>query len=32
VRADVARFVGGAEPSDDLTLLCLRWRGAASGR
>ena len=30
VRADVARFVGAAEPSDDLTLLCLRWRGAAS--
>ena len=32
VRADVARFVGEAEPSDDLTLLCLRWRGAASER
>jgi len=28
VRADVSRFVGAAEPSDDLTLLCLRWRGA----
>lgn len=28
VRADVGRFVGDAEPSDDLTLLCLRWRGA----
>jgi serine phosphatase RsbU (regulator of sigma subunit) len=27
VRADVARFVGAAEPSDDLTLLCLRWNG-----
>jgi len=27
VRADVGRFVGDAEPSDDLTLLCLRWRG-----
>jgi serine phosphatase RsbU (regulator of sigma subunit) len=25
VRADVGRFVGGAEPSDDLTLMCLRW-------
>jgi serine phosphatase RsbU (regulator of sigma subunit) len=32
VRADVGRFVGAAEPSDDLTLLCLRWRGPASGR
>ena len=29
VRADVGRFVGTAEPSDDLTLLCLRWIGAA---
>jgi adenylate cyclase len=28
VRADVSRFVGGAEPSDDLTMLCLRWNGA----
>jgi len=27
VRADVGRFVGAAEPSDDLTLLCLRWNG-----
>lgn len=27
VRADVARFVGAAEPSDDLTLLCVRWNG-----
>jgi serine phosphatase RsbU (regulator of sigma subunit) len=26
VRADVGRFVGDAEPSDDLTLMCLRWR------
>ncbi len=34
VRADVARFVGAAEPSDDLTMLCVRWNGrmaAASG-
>jgi len=34
VRADVARFVGAAEPSDDLTLLCVRWNGrvaAATG-
>ncbi len=30
VRADVGRFVGAAEPSDDLTLLCVRWNGAAS--
>ena len=27
VRDDVARFVGAAEPSDDLTLLCVRWNG-----
>jgi serine phosphatase RsbU (regulator of sigma subunit)/CHASE2 domain-containing sensor protein len=27
IRADVARHVGAAEPSDDLTLLLLRWRG-----
>jgi serine phosphatase RsbU (regulator of sigma subunit) len=29
VRADVGRFVGTAEASDDLTLLCVRWNGAA---
>ena len=29
VRADVGAFVGSAEPSDDLTLMCLRWRGRA---
>lgn len=29
VRADVGAFVGTAEASDDLTLMCLRWRGAA---
>jgi adenylate cyclase len=29
VRADVGRFVGAAEASDDLTLLCVRWNGAA---
>ena len=29
LRADVARFVDGAEPSDDLTILSLRWRGPA---
>ncbi len=28
VRADVGRFVGAAEASDDLTLLCVRWNGA----
>jgi serine phosphatase RsbU (regulator of sigma subunit) len=28
VRVDVGRFVGSAEPSDDLTLMCLRWGGA----
>ncbi len=36
VRADVAAFVAGAEPSDDITVLALRWNGpqaiAASAR
>ncbi|HEX9182748.1 MAG TPA: CHASE2 domain-containing protein [Burkholderiales bacterium] len=27
VRADVRAFVGAAVPSDDLTLLCVRWNG-----
>jgi serine phosphatase RsbU (regulator of sigma subunit) len=27
VRADVASFVSGAEPADDLTVLVLRWNG-----
>jgi CHASE2 domain-containing sensor protein len=27
VRADVRAFVGTAVPSDDLTLLCVRWQG-----
>jgi serine phosphatase RsbU (regulator of sigma subunit) len=27
VRGDVTRFAGGAEPSDDITLLALRWDG-----
>jgi serine phosphatase RsbU (regulator of sigma subunit) len=27
LRGAVARFVGAAEPSDDLTLVALRWRG-----
>jgi serine phosphatase RsbU (regulator of sigma subunit) len=30
VRADVGRFVGAAEASDDLTLLCVRWNGAVA--
>jgi sigma-B regulation protein RsbU (phosphoserine phosphatase) len=24
---DVRRFAGGAEQSDDITLLCVRWNG-----
>ncbi len=33
VSADVARFVDGAEPADDLTILTLRWNGPTpSGR
>jgi len=31
VREDVRRFAAGAEPSDDVTLMCVRWNGA-SGR
>ena len=27
VRDDVRRFVAGAEPSDDLTMLVLQWNG-----
>jgi serine phosphatase RsbU (regulator of sigma subunit) len=27
LRADVEGFVAGAEPSDDLTILALRWQG-----
>jgi serine phosphatase RsbU (regulator of sigma subunit) len=30
VRDDVRRFAGGAEQSDDVTLLCVRWAGSAS--
>jgi len=30
VRATVARFVDGAEPSDDLTTLTVRWNGAGA--
>jgi adenylate cyclase len=36
VRAEVlkavAAFVDGADPSDDVTLLCLRWNGAGEER
>ncbi len=33
LHADVLGFAAGAEPSDDLTILVLRWRGpAARGR
>ena len=32
VRDDVARFAGGAEQSDDLTLLAVRWNGLTNGR
>jgi sigma-B regulation protein RsbU (phosphoserine phosphatase) len=28
VREDVRRFVAGAEQTDDITLLALRWLGA----
>src|SRR5262249_6979827 len=31
LRDDVRRFTGGAEQSDDITLLCVRWNGP-SGR
>jgi hypothetical protein len=27
LQAAVATFVAGAEPSDDLTILMLRWKG-----
>jgi serine phosphatase RsbU (regulator of sigma subunit) len=30
IRADIGRFVGGAESADDLTLLVLRWNGASA--
>ena len=29
VREDVGRFVAGAEPSDDLAILVLHWKGPA---
>ena len=34
LRDDVRRFAADAEPADDLTLLAIRWTGAAalSGR
>ena len=30
LRADVEAYAGGAEPADDMTVLALRWRGAAA--
>jgi hypothetical protein len=27
LRADVNAFTAGAEPTDDVTILVLRWRG-----
>lgn len=30
LRADVARHVDGADPSDDLTIIALRWLGPAA--
>jgi serine phosphatase RsbU (regulator of sigma subunit) len=30
IRADIAQFVGGAEATDDLTLLVLRWNGPSA--
>jgi serine phosphatase RsbU (regulator of sigma subunit) len=30
IRADIAQFVSGAEPADDLTLLALRWNGPSA--
>ncbi len=30
VRADVRKFTGTTQQSDDLTLLCVRWNGAAA--
>jgi adenylate cyclase len=30
IRADIGRFVGGAEAADDLTLLVLRWNGPSA--
>ena len=30
VRASVDEFVGGAEQFDDLTMLCLEYKGAES--
>lgn len=30
IREDVARFVAGAEPADDLAIMVLRWKGPAA--
>jgi len=32
IRQEVARFAEGVEPSDDLAILVVRWKGPASGR
>jgi len=32
LREDVNAFAGDAEPADDMTVLALCWRGAATGR
>jgi serine phosphatase RsbU (regulator of sigma subunit) len=32
IRTDVARFAGGAEPEDDITMLVIRWAGATPPR
>ncbi|HEU4366747.1 MAG TPA: CHASE2 domain-containing protein [Methylomirabilota bacterium] len=32
IRADVNRFVAGAEPADDLAIMVLRWDGAPKAR
>ncbi len=31
VSADVAAFAGGAEQSDDITMLCIRYLGQQDG-
>jgi serine phosphatase RsbU (regulator of sigma subunit) len=31
IAGDVRHFADGAEQSDDVTLLCMRWNGAATG-
>jgi serine phosphatase RsbU (regulator of sigma subunit) len=31
IRQEVARFTEGVEPSDDLAILVVRWKGPGSG-